>query len=134
MGIKKELQLQFDADIIEDFLDHFSVMIDVMEPLVFKLKKPELYTQSVNELFRIFHNIKSASGFLKLDMMQRLSILVEEILEEMRNLDHLLNEEVIDWLLKVVDMYRQWNEELHQDTELSKVSFRLTVIPDVEKY
>jgi two-component system chemotaxis sensor kinase CheA len=92
-----------------------------------------MYHRSINELFRVFHNIKSASGYLKLTSMFRLASLVEDELDVLRNMDEPINEETSNWLFAISDMFAQWQEDFSLDNKLSKVKYSLLKIPDLEK-
>ncbi|MBU1658021.1 Hpt domain-containing protein [bacterium] len=133
MGVRSDLDANFDFEIVDEFLDHYSIMVDSMEVMILDLAKPNMYKRSVDELFRVFHNIKSASGFLNMEPMARLSGFVEDILESLRQTDELGNEEVISWLLNISDMYAVWQDDLKLDNELSKIKYSLLKIPDLEK-
>jgi chemotaxis protein histidine kinase CheA len=134
MGIRSDLDANFDFEIVDEFLDHYSMMVDSMEIMILDLSKPEMYQRSVNELFRVFHNIKSASGFLKIVPMQKLAMLVEDELEQLRTKENSkINEETINWLLEISDMFAQWHEDFKQDNELSKIKYSLLKLPDLDK-
>ena len=133
MGARRELEANFDIEIVDEFLEHYSMMVDIMEPLIVNLSKENKYKDDINELFRIFHNLKSASSFLKLESMIRLSTFVENALETLRNEEGPANEEVITWLLNISDMFEKWNDDLKLDNELSKIEFSLLKLPDLEK-
>jgi len=132
MGARRDLEDNFDFEIVDEFLDHYAMMIDVMEPLIVDLGKDAAYTRSVEELFRIFHNIKSASNFLRLESMIRLATFVEDALEEMRLNEGPANEGLINWFLEISDMFSQWQEDLKLDNALSKINFSLLKLPDLE--
>ena len=133
MGIRSDLEASFDFEIIDEFFDHYSLMIDSMEVMIIDLHKPEMYHRSVNELFRVFHNIKSASGYLKIESMNKLASFVEDTLEELRKSNKVASRETIDWLLDISDMFAAWNDDLKQDNVLSKVKFSLLKLPDLDK-
>ncbi|SMP88399.1 two-component system, chemotaxis family, sensor kinase CheA [Epsilonproteobacteria bacterium SCGC AD-308-O04] len=133
MGVRSDLSANFDFEIVDEFLDHFSMMVDSMEVMVLDLSKPAIYERSVNELFRVFHNIKSASSYLKILPMARLASVVEDELEILRNMDKPINEETTNWLLAISDMFAQWQEDLNLDKKLSKVKYSLLKLPDLEK-
>ena len=133
MGARRELEANFDFEIVDEFLEHYSMMVDIMEPLIVNLSKENKYKDDINELFRIFHNLKSASSFLKLESMIRLSTFVENALETLRNEEGPANEEVITWLLNISDMFEKWNDDLKLDNELSKIEFSLLKLPDLEE-
>lgn len=133
MGIRSDLDANFDFEIVDEFLDHYSMMVESMEVMILDLSKPGMYKRSLDELFRVFHNIKSASGFLKIVSMQRLSTLVEDELEKLRTMEPPINLETTNWLLNISDMYAQWHEDFKLDNKLSKIKYSLLKIPDLEK-
>jgi len=133
MGARSELDANFDYEIVDEFLDHYSMMVDNMETLIINLSKPNMFEQSINELFRVFHNIKSATGYLQIEQMQKLSAFVEDSLEQLRTKHETVNEETINWLLSISDMYAQWNEDLKLDNTLSHIKFALLKLPDLDK-
>lgn len=133
MGIRSDLEANFDFEIVDEFLDHYSMMIDSMEVMIIDLDKPNMYNRSINELFRVFHNIKSASSYLRIEPMAKLAAFVESELEELREKEPPINEETINWLLEVSDMFAAWQDDLKLDNELTKIKFSLLKIPDTEK-
>lgn len=133
MGIRTDLENNFDFEIIDEFLDHFAMMVEIMEPMIIDLGNQDRYHRSIEELFRIFHNIKSASGYLQIQPMVRLSTFVEDALEHLRTRDTVVNEETITWLISVSDMFMQWQEDFKMDNELTKIHFSLLILPDMEK-
>lgn len=92
-------------------------MCESMEPLIIGLGKEEYYEDNIRELFRIFHNIKSASGFLKLDPIIKLATLCEDVAEEARILKGPATEEFIDWLLMVSDQFEKYRINIEDDDE-----------------
>ncbi len=131
MGIRSEIESKFDFEVVDEFLDHFGMMVDSMELLVLDLSKEELYRRSVEELFRIFHNIKSASGFLQLRRVEKLASFVENIFEELRQKDGPANDETINWLLQISDQFSKWQDDLTSDDSLTPIPFSLLKIPDL---
>ena len=133
MGIRSDLDANFDFEIVDEFLDHYSMMIDSMEVMILDLSKVSMQKRVIDELFRVFHNIKSASGYLQLVPMTRLSTLVEDELEQLRSNQKPVNEETINWLLEISDMFGAWQDDFKNDGELTKVRYSLLKIPDLEK-
>ena len=133
MGIRSDLDANFDFEIVDEFLDHYSMMVDSMEIMILDLSKISMQKRSIDELFRVFHNIKSASGYLQITPMTRLSTLVEDELEHLRSNTKPVNEETINWLLEISDMFGSWHDDFKNDNELTKVRFALLKIPDTQK-
>lgn len=132
MGIRRELEADFDFEIIDEFLDHSAMMIEVMEGLIVDLGSEQRYTRSLDELFRIFHNLKSAAGFLQMEPMVRLATLVEDALEQLRSYPGPANDDVVNWLLAINDIFLRWQDDLKLDNELTKIQFSLLRLPDME--
>ena len=133
MGVRSDLDASFDFEIVDEFLDHYSMMVDSMEVMIIDLSKPNMYKRSVNELFRVFHNIKSASGYLKIIPMNKLASFVEDALEQLRQQDKPISKETTDWLLEISDMFAAWHDDLKMDNELTHVKFSLLKLPDLDK-
>ncbi len=133
MGIRSDLDANFDFEIVDEFLDHYSIMVDSMEVMIVDLSKENMFERSVNELFRVFHNIKSASGFLQIQPMTKLAGFVEDALEELRNINKPVNEETINWLLNISDMFAIWQDDLKLDNKLTHIKYSLLKLPDLEK-
>ncbi|MCF6201552.1 MAG: Hpt domain-containing protein [Hydrogenimonas sp.] len=129
MGIRSRLEREFDYDIVDEFLDHFDVMTEVMEPAIISLEKEDVREDKINELFRIFHNIKSATSFLKLERVHLLAELAEETMERVREEPSLVSEELIDWLLLVSDQFRSWYSEISSDGELEDIDPKILLVP-----
>ena len=117
MGILKRLEVDFSYDIVEEFLGHFTLMCDLMEPLIVGLEHQNRYKENINELFRIFHNIKSAAGFMHIDPVLKLTTLCEEVCEEARLISGPANSEFVDWLLLVSDQFKKYKEDIERDAE-----------------
>jgi two-component system chemotaxis sensor kinase CheA len=133
MGIRSDLDANFDFEIVDEFLDHYAMMVESMEVMIVDLAKPNMYERSINELFRVFHNIKSASAYLKIVPINKLSSFVEDELELLRKKKPPVPDEILNWLLTISDMFAAWQDDLKMDNELSKIKYSLLKIPDMEK-
>jgi len=130
MGIQDYLYNEFDSEIIEEFL----MMLDSVEDSL-DLIIEELYTNyedAINELFRIFHNLKSATAFLKIHRFNSYTKLVEGILEKARKYKTLPSEELIDWLFVVANQFHIWYKDINLNRELSPIIPKLLKIPKLK--
>ena len=132
MGIRTNLDASFDYEIVDEFYDHYTMMIESMEVMILDLSKKDFYKRSTDELFRVFHNIKSASGYLKITQMNRLAQFVEEFLDELRNRDEPIGEHIVSWLLEISDVFAQWQIDIRDDNELTKIKYSLLNLPDLD--
>jgi len=117
MGLYTQLEIDFDLDIVEDFINHYSIMCENLEPLIINLNKEDLFEPNIGELFRIFHNLKSAGGFLKLDPIVKLATLSEDVCEEARVLNGPASEDFIDWLLLISDQFNRYRLDIENDAD-----------------
>ena len=117
MGLYTQLEIDFDLDIVEDFINHYSIMCENLEPLIINLNQEDSYEPNIGELFRIFHNLKSAGGFLKLDPIVKLATLSEDVCEEARVLSGPASEDFIDWLLLISDQFNMYRLDIENDAE-----------------
>ena len=130
MGILRSLEIDYSYDIVEEFLSHYSLMCDLMEPLIIGLIRPDRYSGYIGELFRIFHNIKSAAGFMKLDPILKLTTLAEEICGEARDLQGPANDDFVDWLLLLSDQFNRYKNDIENDAEFfSPLDANIVKIP-----
>lgn len=118
MGLLKQLEANYDLDIIEDYLTHFGVMTGLLDKLIVNLSRDDEFDASSYELNRIFHNIKTASEYLKLIPIVKLTTIVEDItnrLKSRRGAGATASNELIDWLLLVADQMQGYLDDIEND-------------------
>jgi two-component system chemotaxis sensor kinase CheA len=116
MGILDQAHKDFDYEVVDEFIDHFEIMKDSMQPAILALENEAGYHNRIDELFRIFHNLKSASSYLKFERINRLAAFVENSLEELRKISP-PPERYIDWMLLVSDQFNTWFLDLVNNRE-----------------
>jgi two-component system chemotaxis sensor kinase CheA len=124
MKIQDYLYSEFDESIVEEFLMLLDVMEDNLDLAIERLYSD--YEEAINDIFRMFHNFKSASGYLKIKRLENFAHFVEGILDRARKKDK-ASEELIDWLFKVSDQFHKWYKEINDNLELSPIN------PDILK-
>ena len=121
MGIKDCLYNEFDSDIVDEFLMMLDIIEDNLDILIDGLyENPE----NVNDLFRMFHNLKSAASFLKLKRIANYAHLIEDILDKIRGKEK-ISEEVINWLFDATAQIHKWYEDIDKNRELSEVNMNI---------
>ncbi|WP_096018112.1 phosphorelay protein [Campylobacter lanienae] len=118
MGLLKELEADYDLDIIEDYLTHFGVMNGLLDKLIVNLGRNDKFDASSYELNRIFHNIKTASQYLELSPIVKLSAIAEDITDRLksnRTTGVKASNELIDWLLLVADQLQGYLDDIEND-------------------
>ena len=118
MGLLKQLAADYDLDINEDYLTHFGVMNGLLDKLIVNLGRNDEFDASSYELNRIFHNIKTASQYLELTPVVKLTTLAEDItakLKSKRGTGVTASNELIDWLLLVADQMQGYLDDIEND-------------------
>ena len=127
MKIQDYLYSEFDSSIVEEFLMMLDVMEDMLDLTIEKLYNDE---EVLNDIFRMFHNLKSAASFLKIRKIYSFAHFVEDILEEARE-KHKINDELIDWLFKVADQFHKWYKDINENEELSHINPQILKTPRI---
>jgi chemotaxis protein histidine kinase CheA len=121
VGVKDYLYSEFDGSIVDEFLMLLDLIEDNLDILLEELEKnPEV----VNDLFRMFHNLKSATAYLKLNRISNYSHLIEDILDKVRGKDK-IPKDVIDWLYDATAQIHKWYEDIENNRELSKADMSI---------
>ncbi|WP_236843686.1 phosphorelay protein [Campylobacter lanienae] len=118
MGLLKELEINYDLDTIEDYLTHFNIMNASLDKLIVNLSRDDKFQSNSLELNRIFHNIKTASQYLELSPIVKLSAIAEDItnrLKSNRTTGVKASNELIDWLLLVADQLQGYLDDIEND-------------------
>ena len=130
MGLLYGIESTFDYDIVDEFTDHFEIMCSSLEPIINRLNQGEDIPEAVEEMFRIAHNLKSASGFLKLETLHRFATFIEDNLEHIRHRQQPFSQESIDWFYLISDQLCDWYDDLVSDAdEFRKIRTKIFDIP-----
>lgn len=130
MGIKSDLESAYDFDVVDDFIDYLFVFEGSSELTIMNLSKQESFKHAIDEVFRMFHNLKSASSFLHIEPLTKLLTLGEDILDVARECEGPASEEFVSWVLALRDQIVSWQKEILEDREtLSLPNKKVIKIP-----
>lgn len=93
-----------DVEIFEGFLDESTDQINNIEEYVIALEETPEDMGIINSLFRVFHSLKGAAGFLGINDVNFLCHDAENLLDRARKSDITVNSEFIDVVLSVRDL------------------------------
>ena len=128
MKIQDYLYSEFDTNIVEEFLMMLDIMEDTLDLTIERLNVD--YNETVNDLFRIFHNLKSATGFLKIKRIHNFAHFVEDVLDKARE-NQKANYELIDWLFRVADQFHEWYGNIDRNEELAPLHPDIFKVPKI---
>lgn len=95
-----------DPELFSDFIAEAREHLETIEPNLLELEKEPQNLELLNEIFRPMHSLKGASGFLGLNKINRLAHKAENILDELRKGNMLINSEIMDVILSATDALR----------------------------
>ena len=92
-----------DLDLLSDFVSEVKEHIDNINDQLLALENNPGDSDLLNAVFRVFHTIKGAAGFLALDDISRLSHITESLLDCARKGELILKDGSIDVVFEAVD-------------------------------
>lgn len=112
---------QFHQVFFEESLEN----LDVVEQTLVEINiEEDVDSEVINCIFRAAHSIKGGSGTFGFTEVTEFTHLMETLLDEVRDGDRALTQELVDALLKSCDCLRDWFDSLQNkqplDTEISK--------------
>jgi len=91
--------------------------VDAMEAALLDLNVGEVDKEQINSIFRAVHSIKGGAGIFKFEGIIAFTHTAETLLDEMRNEKHVVNQDIIDLLLRSVDVIRMMLSHLQDGVE-----------------
>jgi two-component system chemotaxis sensor kinase CheA len=93
-------------EIISEFITEAEESLDKIEPLFVELERKGEDPDLLNEIFRSMHTIKGAAGFLGFQSIVDVAHSSENIMKRLRDGEFPLSRELMDVILKAIDMLR----------------------------
>ncbi|AFH50253.1 Chemotaxis protein histidine kinase CheA [Ignavibacterium album JCM 16511] len=94
-------------EIVDSFLIESKEIIDSLDLDLIELEKNPTDENLLNKVFRSFHTIKGASGFLNLNKLTSLTHRCEDILNKLRKKEAVLNSSIMDSILLGYDKMKE---------------------------
>ncbi|MCV6638507.1 chemotaxis protein CheA [Candidatus Albibeggiatoa sp. nov. NOAA] len=88
------------------FFEESLESLDAMESTLLDVQIGEVDKEQVNSIFRCVHSIKGGAGIFQYEQVINFSHVAETLLDEMRNGEHLVTQNIVDLLLRTVDILR----------------------------
>lgn len=95
-----------DPDLLKDFLEEAKEHLSSIELNILALETNPGDQEAINAIFRPFHSIKGVAGFLNLKDIHHLTHEVENLLDDARSNKLQITDDVIDIILKAVDVLK----------------------------
>ncbi len=95
-----------EIEIVQGFLEEATEHLDAIEAAVLEVERAPDDTERINGLFRPFHTIKGAAGFLNLRDINGITHEVETLLDQARKGTRTISPGLIDLVFDVVDILK----------------------------
>ena len=93
-------------EIIIEFIAEAEESLEKIEPLFVELERKGHDKDMLNDIFRSMHTIKGAAGFLGFQLIVSVAHSSENIMKKLRDGEISLSKELMDVILKSIDMLR----------------------------
>jgi two-component system chemotaxis sensor kinase CheA len=93
-------------EIVNEFITEAEESLDRIEPLFVELEQKGEDNDLINDIFRSMHTIKGAAGFLGYQSVVDVAHSSENIMKKLREGEFALSRELMDVILKSIDMLR----------------------------
>ena len=113
--------------IIVEFVQEGTEKIDLAEQHLLQLEQTPNSRELLNEVFRVLHSIKGATGFLGFTKLSALTHAGETLLGRLRDGKLMVTPEITSALLEVVDAVRQSLSEIATTGHEGKASYTALV-------
>ncbi len=101
-------------EIIAEFITEAEESLDRIEPLFVELEQKGEDKDLINDIFRSMHTIKGAAGFLGYQLVVDVAHSSENIMKKLREGEIALSKELMDVILKSIDMLRVLLEHIRE--------------------
>ena len=102
-------------EIIEDFLVEAGELVEQMDQDLVELENNPEDLELLNSIFRVAHTVKGSSSFLNFDVLTELTHHMEDVLNKARKDELKITPEIMDVVLKSVDMMKELLEAIKND-------------------
>lgn len=114
------INLEGDGEILHEFANEAREHLENIEQGILVLEDNPQDATTLSSIFRAFHTFKGASGFLRLQPVNRLSHELENLLDLARSGRLELTPPIIDIILEGKDVLKAFTDELQLQLDLKK--------------
>jgi two-component system, chemotaxis family, sensor kinase CheA len=93
-------------EIVDEFVTEAEETLEKIDPMFVELESKGYDKEILNEIFRGMHTLKGAAGFLGFQSIVDVAHRAESIMKKVRDGEMALNRNIMDTILKTVDMLR----------------------------
>jgi len=118
-----ETAMSGDIDLLLDFVSEAQEHMDKIDNELLSLESNPEDDETLNAVFRVFHTLKGAAGFLALNDISRLAHITENLLDLARKGNVILSGEKIDVVFESLDLMKKLVANLRQAVSVGKTTY-----------
>ncbi len=99
-----------NEEFLKDFLEEARSMVDILEQNIIVLENNPDNHDSIDEIFRAAHTLKGGAATVEMKELSEFTHIIEDVLDEIRSEKLKVAENVIDVLLKAIDVTKSMVE------------------------
>ncbi len=111
--------IDFDPEILQEFLTECGELLDSLESDLVELETSSTDSELINKAFRALHTIKGSASFLALTELVAIAHAAETALNAARNGDAVVDQTLMDLLLKAIDQVKHHMGEIESGDPLT---------------
>ncbi len=100
-----------NEELLKDFFEEAQMQVETLEQNIIVLENDPDNRDSIDEIFRAAHTLKGGAATVEMSELAEFTHIIEDVLDEIRSHKLRVNEEVVDILLKAIDITRAMVEE-----------------------
>lgn len=113
-------EAQFLEELKQDFFNEAQTLIESLESNILVLENDPANEDAINEIFRAAHTLKGGSSTLDLDRIAGFTHEMENLLDEVRSGNVKLNPDLVDILLKSIDIVKNLIQASQEGREVEQ--------------
>ncbi len=119
----EQILISADLDLLSDFVSEVKEHIDNIDNRLLSLENTPEDPDLLNAIFRVFHTIKGAAGFLALDEISRLAHTTENLLDMARKGEVLLAGVKVDVIFEAVDEMKKLVNNIEESISTGSTTY-----------
>lgn len=121
-----------DHEMLNEFCTEGREMLRQMEQGVLKLEENPSHKDTLNQVFRVFHNFKGGAGFLGIDPIKDLAHQLESLLDAARRDELRITQEVIESILEGGDALQHYIDAIELQLSDKQLRGQLITVPTAQ--
>ncbi len=100
-----------NTELLKDFYSEAEMQVNILEQNILSLENDPSNAEAIDEIFRAAHTLKGGAATVAMNELAEFTHILEDVLDEIRSNNIEVDEEVINCLLKAIDVIKEMLDE-----------------------